>query len=319
MAIPLGTKLSEKVQAIVDEVERAIIGKSEIVRMSIAAMLSGGHLLIDDIPGVGKTTLAKAISKTIGSSFKRIQFTPDLLPADITGTYIFNQKTAEFEFRPGPIFANVVLADEINRAMPKTQSALLECMEEMQVTADGVSRPVPMPFFVIATENSLEQRSTYPLPDAQLDRFLMRLSVGYPSHHDEVAMLSSQLKETPVNRIRQIIDAEELLSLQELVKDVHINESLRDYIVRIVSATREQSEVLLGASPRGSLALMRCGRAWAAVQGRDYVLPDDIKHLTSPVLAHRLILRPETRVKGISASAIVQEAIASVKVPVEYG
>lgn len=318
MPVPT-VNISERVQAITREVERAIIGKSEVVRLAIAGLLAGGHVLVDDIPGVGKTTLAKAISIAIGGTFKRIQFTPDLLPADITGTSIFNQKTAEFEFRLGPIFANVVLADEINRAMPKTQSALLECMEEMQVTSDGVTRPVPQPFFVIATENSLEQRSTYPLPDAQLDRFLMRLSVGYPSPSDEAAMLRSQMKEHPISQVQQITEARELLSLQDLIKEVRIDESLEDYIVRIASATRGRPEVTLGVSPRGSLALMRCSRAWAAMEGRDYVLPDDIKHIASSVLAHRLVLNPEARVKGISDHSVIRQAIESVRVPVEYG
>lgn len=319
MPVPPTMNISERVQAITREVERAIIGKSEVVRLAIAGLLAGGHVLVDDIPGVGKTTLAKAISKAIGGTFKRIQFTPDLLPADITGTSVFNQKTAEFEFRLGPIFANVVLADEINRAMPKTQSALLECMEEMQVTSDGVTRPTPQPFFVIATENSLEQRSTYPLPDAQLDRFLMRLSVGYPSPSDEAAMLRSQMKEHPISQVQQIMDAKELLSLQEQIKEVRIDESLEDYIVRIASATRGRPEVTLGVSPRGSLALMRCSRAWAAMEGRDYVLPDDIKHIASSVLAHRLVLNPEARVKGISDHSVVRQAIESVRVPIEYG
>jgi len=265
---------AEKVQEIACEVERAIIGKDEAVRMALVALFAGGHLLVDDIPGVGKTTLAKAIARTIGCSFKRIQFTPDLLPADITGTSVYNQKTSEFEFREGPIFANVVLADEINRAMPKTQSALLECMEEQQVTVDGISRPVPDPFFVMATENSLEQRSTYPLPEAQLDRFIMRISIGYPSPKDEEAMLESQLRRHPLADVRQVITADELRALQEEIRTVHIEDSLKEYIVQIVSATRTRPEVLLGASPRGTLALMRCSRALAASEGRDYVIQD---------------------------------------------
>jgi len=318
MATPVEMQAARKAQEIAHEVERAIIGKSEVVRMALTALLAGGHLLVDDIPGVGKTTLAKAIARTIGCTFKRIQFTPDLLPADITGTSVFNQKTGDFEFRPGPVFANVVLADEINRAMPKTQSALLECMEEQQVTVDGISRAVPDPFFVIATENSVEQRSTYPLPEAQLDRFLMRISVGYPSPADEVAMVESQLKRHPLTQVRQVIDGAELLRLQEQIRSVRIEDSLKEYIVEIVTATRSRPDVLLGASPRGTLALVRCSRAWAAIQGRDYVVPDDVKHVAPAALEHRLILRSEARVKGVTDKAVIQQVLESVRVPIGY-
>jgi MoxR-like ATPase len=253
-------RVNTRMQAVADEVARAIVGKEDVIRLVLASLLGRGHVLIEDVPGVGKTTLAKAVAKAIGCSFSRIQFTPDLLPSDVTGTSIFNQKTSEFEFRHGPLFANVVLADEINRTTPKTQSALLESMEELQVTSDGVTRPLPKPFLVIATQNNIEHGSTYPLPEAQLDRFLIRVSIGYPSKEDEVHILDTQRKENPLADVTAIMTADELSELQEDAKDVHLDDSLKDYIVEIVTATRKRRDVLLGASPRGSLALMRISR-----------------------------------------------------------
>jgi MoxR-like ATPase len=295
-----------------------MVGKEEVIRLVFSSLLAQGHVLIEDAPGVGKTTLAKAVAKAVGCSFSRIQFTPDLLPSDITGTSVYNQKTGEFDFRPGPVFANVVLADEINRATPKTQSALLECMEELQVTTDGATRPVPRPFLVIATQNNVEHGSTYPLPEAQLDRFLVRVTIGYPSPREEVAVLDSQLREHPLTSVAGAVTPDELAELQEDTKSVHLDDSLKDYIVEIVTATRNRPDVLLGASPRGSLALMRLGRALAAISGRDYVLPDDIKLAAVPALAHRLVVARDGW-RSETAQHIVREILASVPVPVRYG
>ncbi|MDO8682314.1 MAG: MoxR family ATPase [Armatimonadota bacterium] len=310
--------LEQKAGAVVREIEQVIVGKRETVRLVLAAFLCNGHVLLDDIPGVGKTTLAKAIAKSIGTEFKRIQFTPDLLPADITGTSVFSQKTSEFEFRPGPIFANVVLADEINRATPKTLSSLLECMEELQVTVDGITHVVPKPFLVIATQNNIERRGSFPLPESQLDRFLMRLSMGYPDKKEEVTIIESQLSEHPIHNVQPILSRDEILELQAAVKEVRIDPCLRDYIVEIVSRTRDRSETELGASPRGSLGLVNAGRGIAALAGRDYVLPDDIKSIAVPVLAHRIIMRPEALVKGITAEKLVMEILHEIPVPVAY-
>ena len=310
--------ISQRIQIVADEIGNVLVGKPDVVRLVLSSLLARGHVLIEDIPGVGKTTLAKAIAKSVGCSFSRIQFTPDLLPADVTGTSIYDQKTGEFTFHPGPILANIVLADEINRATPKTQSALLECMEELQVTVDGATRMMPRPFLVIATQNNIEHGSTYPLPEAQLDRFLIRVSIGYPDRQDEVAVLDGQLREHPINRVNSVITAEELAFLQEEVTNIYIEDSLKDYIVDIVTATRNRPDVLLGASPRGSLALMRLSRALAAVSGRDYVLPDDIKAAAVPTLAHRLIVSHDTW-RADTGLQVVKEILSSVPVPVRYG
>jgi len=308
-------EIEGKINQVLDEVETVIIGKRNTIKLVLTAIMSNGHALIDDVPGVGKTTLAKSLAKSLGCTFKRIQFTPDLLPADITGTSIFNQKTSEFEFRRGPIFAQFVLADEINRATPKTQSSLLECMEERQITADGTTYPLPAPFFVIATENTVEYHGTYPLPEAQLDRFMMRLSVGYPEFAQETQILDSQTIEHPLVNVRTILSLEEITRLQRAVKEVHLDPSLRDYIVEVVAATRKHPMVALGASPRGSLNLSHGSRSYAALSGRDYVVPDDVKALAVPVLAHRLILKPEARIRSVSAADVVGEVISSVAVP----
>jgi MoxR-like ATPase len=307
-------EIKAKAEAVIDAVETVIIGKRDTITLALVALLSGGHVLIEDIPGVGKTMLARSLAKVLGCSFKRIQFTPDLLPADITGTPVYSQKTGEFEFRKGPIFANIVLADEVNRATPKTQSALLECMEEGQVTADGVTYHLPKPFFVIATENNVEIRGTYPLPEAQLDRFRMRLSMGYPSPENEVVILDRQGDHHPYLDLSPVLKADEILLMQEAVKRVYIDPRLKQYIVDIVTATRNHGSVRIGASPRGSLALMHTSRALAAIEGRDYVLPDHVKRLAVPVLAHRLILRPDS--SASQAGEVISEILDQVAVPV---
>jgi len=309
-------EVAAKIREIVQQVETVIVGKRDTVEKAIVALLCNGHLLIEDIPGVGKTTLAKSLAFSLGCAFKRIQFTPDLLPADITGTSIFNQRTSEFEFRPGPVFANIVLADEINRATPKTQAALLECMDELQVTADGVTHPLLRPFFVIATQNNIEHAGTYPLPEAQLDRFLMRVNIGYPAVTDEVRILEAQTKAHPIGAVRAVISTEELLSLQDAARSVFVHNSILNYIVEIVTATRNHGQIEVGASPRGSLALLHASQAHAAVQGRAFVLPDDVKMLGPVVLAHRLVLSPEARARGASSVDIVSDLLNRVPVPV---
>ena len=303
------------VENVIANVERVILGKHHEVRLAMTALLCQGHILIEDVPGVGKTVLAKAIARSIGGTFRRIQFTPDLLPSDVTGVSVFNQKTREFEFRPGPVMAQIVLADEINRATPKTQSALLECMEERQVTVDGVTYRLPQPFLVLATQNPIEYEGTFPLPEAQLDRFLMRISLGYPGPEDEIAILNSQQFMHPLERIEQVISIEDLLACQEEVKNVHVDDLIKEYIVSLVTASRKHPDVYLGASPRGALALYKTGRAWAAVDGRDYVIPDDIKELAQPTLAHRVIISPSARIKNVDARAVVDEILRSTPVP----
>jgi MoxR-like ATPase len=296
-------------------VEKVIVGKHQEVRLTLIALLCRGHSLIEDVPGVGKTMLAKSIARSIGCSFKRIQFTPDLLPSDITGVSIFNQANREFEFRPGPIFAQIVLSDEINRATPKTQSALLEAMEERQATVDGVTHRMPDPFLVLATQNPIEYEGTFPLPEAQLDRFMMRITLGYPTKADEITILNSQQFVHPIDSLSQVIDVEDLVEAQEAVKKIHLDASLKEYIVALVSATRSHAEVYLGASPRGSLALFKTAQALAAIEGRDYVIPDDVKALAEATLAHRIIVSPTARLKNVSTRAVVEEIMQAVPVP----
>jgi len=302
-------------EKVINNVEKVIIGKHEEIKLTLVGLLSRGHLLIEDVPGVGKTMLARSIAQSIGCTFRRIQFTPDLLPSDVTGVTVFNQKTREFEFRPGPVMAQIVLTDEINRATPKTQSALLEAMQERQVTVDGVTYPIPEPFLVLATQNPIEYEGTFPLPEAQLDRFMMRISLGYPSPEDEVSILDSQQYTHPVETLGQVIDAQELLDAQEKVKEVYVDPLIKEYIVTLVNATRRHPDTYLGASPRGSLALYKTGRARAAILGRDYVIPDDVKALAMLALAHRLIVSPSARIKEVDPKLVVEEILNSVPVP----
>jgi MoxR-like ATPase len=271
--------------------------------------LCEGHVLIEDVPGVGKTMLARSIAISLGGQFKRVQCTPDLLPNDVTGVSVFNQRTNEFEFRPGPIFVNILLADEINRATPRTQAALLEAMQEQQVTVDGVTRPLPRPFLVLATQNPIEYEGTFPLPEAQLDRFLMRLSMGYPNAAQEKQLLPHLQREHPINKLQTVTDEAQLLIFQQQVWEVHVDESLQDYIVALVAATRDHGEVALGASPRATLALFKTAQALAAVRGRDHVIPDDIKYLAPFTLPHRLIVKPEAELRGSSARTIAKEIV----------
>ncbi len=314
-AVPVA-RVAERARQVADEIETVIVGKRAVVERALTAFLCGGHVLIEDIPGVGKTTLAKSLARALGCVFKRVQFTPDLLPADITGSAIFNQRTAQFEFREGPVFANIVLADEINRATPKTQSSLLECMEERQVTNDGITYELPHPFFVIATENNVDAHGTHPLPEAQMDRFMMRLSIGYPERADEAQILERQMHGSPLADVRVVCTREELIEMQAAVRDVYIDPSLREYVVDVVAATRSHPQILLGASPRGSLFLLHGAQAYAAQQGRTFVLPDDIKLLAPSILAHRIILRPETRLKMTGPAALIAELLERVPVPV---
>ncbi len=300
---------------VVSNVERVIIGKHREVELALIALLCQGHVLIEDVPGVGKTMLARAFAKSLGCSFRRIQFTPDMLPTDVTGTSIFNQQTREFEFRPGPIIAQVVLTDEINRATPKTQSALLEAMEERQITVDGVTHVMPIPFLVLATQNPIEYEGTFPLPEAQLDRFMMRIHLGYPNANEEVQMLESQQRIHPIEQLHQVISAQELIQAQQAIREVYVDRLIKEYIVAIVEATRRHPDVYLGASPRGSLALVKTTQAKAAIRGRDFVSPDDVKELTDATLAHRLILSPAARLKKVDARGIVNEIVNSVPVP----
>ena len=298
-----------------ENVERVIIGKRGVIELVGIGLLSQGHILIEDVPGVGKTMLARALARSLGCTFRRIQFTPDMLPSDVTGVSIFNQKTREFEFRPGPIMAQIVLTDEINRATPKTQAALLEAMQELQVTVDGVTYPLPRPFLILATQNPIEYEGTFPLPEAQLDRFLMRIRLGYPSLDDEIAILDSQQYVHPLTQIEQVVASVALTTAQEKLKDVYVDPLIKRYIVDIITQTRRHSDIYLGASPRGSLALYRTGQARAAVLGRDYVLPDDIKALATPTLAHRLIVSPSARLRDVTGQTVMREILSALPVP----
>ncbi|HIE51215.1 MAG TPA: MoxR family ATPase [Armatimonadetes bacterium] len=300
---------------LIHNIEQVILGKRTTIEQTVVALLCEGHVLIEDVPGVGKTMLARALACSLGCTFKRIQFTPDMLPSDVTGVSIFYQQTSEFRFREGPIFAHIVLADEINRASPKTQSSLLECMEERQVTVDGQTYPLPRPFLVLATQNPLEHEGVYPLPESQLDRFLLRLHVGYPERTWEKAMIQRQKYGHPIETIGAVVSQEELMQLQAFVRDVHVEDPVYDYLLEIVGRTRQDEQVYVGASPRGSLALAAAARAWATLRGRDYVLPDDVKAMAVPVLAHRMLIKPEARLGGLSAEQIVQDILHSVRVP----
>ena len=304
-------------QKLIDNISKVIVGKLEVIQLVVAGLLSNGHILLEDVPGLGKTMLSRSLAKSIAANFKRIQFTPDLLPSDVTGVSIYNQKNQEFEFKKGPIFANIVLADEINRTTPRTQSALLEAMQEFKVTVDGESRELPRPFFVIATQNPIEFHGTYPLPESQVDRFLMQLDVGYPSDKEETDILTRNLKESPLERLQSVVKIEEITELQNVVSVVHIENKIYDYIVKIVSTTRNlPGDIKLGASPRASLALMRSARALAFLDKRDYVIPDDVKRLAYPVLRHRLMLQPRSIVRGLTTKDIVSHLLKKVVAPV---
>ena len=307
-----GKVIAEK---IIHNVGRVIVGKKREVELAVICLTCQGHALIEDVPGVGKTVLAKSLARSVGCSFKRVQFTPDLLPSDVTGVSIYNQRDHDFEFRPGPVVAQIVLADEINRATPKTQSALLEAMEERQITVDGVTHPLPRPFLVMATQNPIEYEGTFPLPEAQLDRFLLRISLGYPSEVEEITIMERQQHIHPIEELEQVVEVSELLQLQKEVREVYVDSLVKQYIVGVVQASRKHPDVYLGASPRGSLGLSRSSQARALIQGRDFVTPDDVKALAEPTLAHRIIVSAAARVRNISPGSIVRELIANQPVP----
>ena len=309
--------ITQSIERVAENVEKVIIGKRSAIELILIALLCEGHVLIEDVPGIGKTTLAKAIARSLGCSFRRIQFTPDLLPSDVTGISFFNQKQSEFEFRPGPIIAQIVLADEINRATPRTQSALLEAMEERQITVDGETRALPRPFVVLATQNPIELEGTFPLPEAQIDRFLLQIKLGYPSAAEESQMVQRFEQQNPLDALEPVMTDTELMGLSADARKVRVEESVRNYIVGIVRATREHPAVELGASPRGSLALHRTSQALAAIRGRDFVIPDDIKYMAPFVLTHRVMISPQTRLRGRTAPEILREVVGSVPVPVE--
>lgn len=300
---------------VVENIEKVVVGKRHAVELAVIGLLCQGHLLIEDVPGVGKTVLARSLARSLGCSFSRIQFTPDMLPSDVTGVSIYNQLSSQFEFRPGPVMAQVVLADEINRATPKTQAALLEAMEERQITVDGKTHILPRPFLVLATQNPIEYEGTFPLPEAQLDRFLMRLKLGYPEQDDEITILERQQYQHPIIELSQVVSEAELIEAQEEIKNIYIAPPVKRYIVELVRQTRQHPDVYLGASPRGSLALFRTGQARANIQGRDYVLPDDIKALAKPALSHRVILGPAARLRDLSADQVLDEVLSKVPVP----
>ena len=305
------------IESILNNIDNVMIGKRDIAALSVTALLAGGHVLLEDVPGVGKTMMVKAIAKSIGADFKRIQFTPDLLPSDVLGVSIYNPKEMAFEFRPGPIMGNIILADEINRTSPKTQSALLEGMEESSVTIDGETMKIEQPFFVMATQNPIEYEGTYPLPEAQLDRFLFKLKMGYPSAHEEIEVLRRAEKETPIENLKTVITLEELIVLQSAVKEIVVSDSVKAYIVACAAETRSNPYVYLGVSPRGSLALMKSSQAYALLQGRTYVTPDDVQYLTPFVFGHRMILRPEAKYEGITSDEIIDRILTKVHVPVD--
>ena len=299
-----------------DNIEKVIVGKRKVIELALITLLCRGHILLEDVPGLGKTMLARSIANSLALRFKRVQFTPDLLPSDITGVSIFNQKSGEFEFKPGPIFTNILLADEINRATPRTQSSLLESMGEHQVTADGSTYKLPPVFIVIATQNPIELQGTYPLPEAQLDRFFMRISMGYPAPGEEVRVMQMQIKEHPIASVSSVVTEADLRAMQEAVTEMYIDISIMEYIVKIIDATRSHPDLLLGASPRGSLSLMRASQAMALMRNLEYVVPSLIKEVAVPVLAHRIIVRPQSRLRGVTESAVVNEVLATVPVPV---
>lgn len=315
VSIPNVAAVSEIGKRVISNVEQAIVGKRQQLILSLVAWLCEGHILLEDVPGVAKTMLARALARSVGCTFKRVQCTPDLLPADVTGASIFNQKTSEFEFRQGPLFAQIVLADEINRTTPRTQAALLEAMAEARVTVDGVTHELLPPFLVVATQNPVDHEGTFPLPEAQLDRFLMKFSLGYPTMDEELQMLEMLQREHPLNRLQPVISADDLIKCQQIVREVVVDIKVRQYLMQIVHDTREHEELTLGGSPRASIALFRTAQAMAALRGRPYVLPDDVKRIAGPVLTHRLILKPESRLRKVTPESVVEEVVAEIAVP----
>ncbi len=309
--------IAEAAARVRENVQQVIVGRDEVIDLALVAILCEGHILIEDVPGIGKTTLAKSLAASLGCTFRRIQFTPDLLPSDVTGINYFNQKTQEFTFRPGPVMSQVVLADEINRATPRTQSALLEAMQERQVTVDGVTYHLPRPFLVMATQNPIELEGTFPLPEAQIDRFLIKLPIGYPTEEEEHAILLRFEREDPLEELSSVTTPDELIGMQRQVQEVRVEESVRGYIVDVVRATRSHKDIQLGVSPRGTLALYKCAQALAAVRGREYVLPDDVKLLAPYVLTHRILISPATRLRGRRLADVLMDVIETVPVPVE--
>jgi len=305
------TEIQEYMARIITNIEKVIVGKSGPIEQLMVALLCEGHVLIEDVPGVGKTMLARALAISMGGEFKRLQCTPDLLPNDITGVTVYNLQTGQFEFRLGPVFVNTLLADEINRATPRTQAALLEAMQEQQVTVDGNTRPLPRPFMVLATQNPVEYEGTFPLPEAQLDRFMMQISLGYPSATDERLILSNLQHEHPITRLQKVVDIQDLQTFQRQVWDIHVDETIKDYIIALVAATRAHPDLFLGGSPRASLALFKAAQALAALRGLDHVIPDDIKHLAAPILAHRLMIKPESELRGKTTKSIIKDIVES--------
>jgi len=310
------SEVTEQVHKIADNIEKVIIGKRQVIEQTLVGLLCGGHILLEDVPGVGKTMLAKSIAISLGCVYKRLQFTPDLLPSDITGVSIYNQQAGEFRFLEGPVFANIVLADEINRASPKTQAALLECMEERQVTIDGQTRVLPKPFFVLATQNPIEFEGTYPLPESQLDRFLLRQSIGYPAREQERQIVVRQSLQSPLDLLTPVTNADDFTAMQQSIKLVHVSDAALDYLLNVVEATRTHQDLYLGTSPRGSMVLYRAAQALAIVKGQDFVLPDHIKQLAPRVLGHRIIVRPEARISGATAENIIADILDTVPVDV---
>ncbi|MBZ4647017.1 MAG: MoxR-like ATPase [Petroclostridium sp.] len=307
---------TEILSKIIDNVEKVIVGKRRSIELMVISLICGGHVLIEDVPGVGKTTMVSSLARSLNLDFKRIQFTPDILPTDITGLTIYDPKTGEFRFHPGAVMTNILLADEINRTSPKTQSSLLEVMEEKQVTVDGNTYKLSLPFMVLATQNPIEYVGTFPLPEAQLDRFFMKIKIGYPTFQEEMGILSRFRSNNPLDQLNSVADADSIISIQQQVKDIHVDESIHQYIIHIVRSTRNHNDVALGVSPRGSLALLHASQAWALYQGRDYVIPDDVKLMVLPVLAHRMTLKPEASLKDIDSITVLESILNATKVPI---
>jgi MoxR-like ATPase len=311
--------VSDLAKRIIGNVENAIVGKRKQLVLSLVTWLSGGHILLEDVPGVAKTMLARALARSVGCKFKRVQCTPDLLPTDVTGTSIFNQKTSEFEFRPGPVFTQILLADEINRATPRTQASLLEAMAESRVTVDGTTHQLEAPFIVIATQNPVDHEGTFPLPEAQLDRFMMRFGLGYPSMEEELRMLELLQHTHPIETLQPVADAAEIVQAQQVIRDVHVDPRVRTYLLQIVNQTRQHEDLALGGSPRATISLFRCSQAMAAIRGRHYVMPDDVKKILAPVMNHRVIVRPESRLRKVTGEKVIEDIVSEIAVPTIEG